>query len=168
MTQLCFLAAALMAPAALNQTPPKPFESGKAKLWICADTDDNWNPVGATGDPDKKEKDKPAVFTWPAGKPFNFLLKNPKGVGFGGYLGLVVHRQKPDLTDGDHVEERLIETDDKSTMYASTNGVIKLEAGTYNVWIIPWDARDVNFKSGNFKRYLARVTLQVKPASALR
>ena len=137
-------------------------ENGKASLWICADTDDNWKPVGATGDPEKHEKDKPPVFTWKSDKDFNILIKNPKGVKFGGYLGFVVHKQNADLTDGDFIDERLIEAADDSTMWASVGGMYKLKAGVYNVWIISWDQRDVNFHTGNFKKYMAKVTLKVE------
>lgn len=147
---------------AQSQVAASPEEPGKARVWICADTNDDWNPVGATGDPEKHEKGKPPVFTWKAGKQFNVLIKNPKGVKFGGYLGFVVHKQNADLTDGDFVDEKLIESSDDSTMWASTEGIFKLEAGVYNIWIIHWGDRDVNYHSGNFKKYLAKVTLKVE------
>ncbi|MBS1715180.1 MAG: hypothetical protein JST30_12675 [Armatimonadetes bacterium] len=152
---------ALAAIASPAQEAAAHDENGKAKLWICKDTDDDWKPVGATGDPEKHEKGKPPVYTWKADEPFNILVKNPKGVKFGGYLGFVVHKQNADLTDGDFIDERMIESADDSTMWASTEGMFKVPAGTYNVWIIRWDQRDVNYHSGNFKKYLAKVTLKV-------
>lgn len=158
---LAFVPALVFAQAAATEDAPKK-EEEKTRFWICKDTDDNWNPVGATGDPDKHEKDKPPVFKWKANENFNILIKNPKGKKFGGYLGFVVHKQNADLTDGDFIDERLIEAADDSTMWASTEGMFKLPAGTYNVWIISWDNRDVNFHTGNFKKFLSKVTLKVE------
>jgi hypothetical protein len=135
-------------------------KAGQAKVWICKDTDDNWNAIEPGGSPEK------GVFNWQANRTFNVMVKNngkPFNVSF---LGFVLHKQGPDGKDTDFVNEcQTDQLQDKSTMWASTSGLpsmSSLPAGTYTLYVIDWSKRQINFHSGNLTEYFAKVTIIVK------
>lgn len=134
-------------------------KAGQAKVWICQDTDDKWNAL----DP-APVKDN--VYTWPANKTFNVMVKN-NGKAFGtSFLGFVVHKQGPDGKDTDFVNE--VQTDmlqSGNTMWASVTGLpgmTSLPAGTYTLYVIDWGKRQINMHPGNFTEYFAKITLHIK------
>jgi hypothetical protein len=134
-------------------------KAGQAKVWICKDTDDNWNAIEPGGSPEK------GIFNWKAGRTFNVMVKNngkPFGVSF---LGFVVHKQGADGRDTDFVNEcQTDQIDSKATMWATTSGLpgmTSLPAGTYTLYVIDWSKREINFHSGNLKEYFAKVTIIV-------
>lgn len=137
--------------------------SGQGFLWICESTDDDWKPVGATGDPTTKDKEH--IFTWPADKGFNILVKNKAKVPFGTlFLGIVIHNQGADGKDIGFVNEWQSDQleENKATMWATVEPLTNLKAGRYTVYVIDWYTREATEHNGNLKQYYAKVTLIVK------
>lgn len=134
-------------------------KAGQSKVWICRDTDDKWNALDAAPVKDN-------VYTWPANKTFNVMVKN-NGKAFGvSFLGFVIHKQGPDGKDTDFVNE--CQTDmlqSGNTMWASVTGLpgmTSLPAGTYTMYVIDWGKRQINMHPGNLTEYFAKITLNIK------
>lgn len=165
-TLVSFLAVAAIAlsqgGATTQATTEKKDEPQKAKLWICENTDDDWNPIKPA-----KYIEKEKVYEWPAGKKFDVLIKNngkPFGVTF---LGIIIHEQGADGKDTGFFDEWMTDTldDKKTTMWATVGGLGKsdtLKPGRYSIYIIDWTKRQVNFHPGDFKDYFAKITVVIK------
>lgn len=135
-------------------------KAGSAKLWVCQTVNDDWQPVGAGGSPET------GVFNWKANTDFQILIKN-NGKPFGAnFLGIIIHKQGPDGKDTAFINEFQSDPlDDKSTMWCTVTGLpgmSGLPAGTYSIYVIPWEKRQASEHVGNFTEYYAKIKLIVK------
>jgi len=122
--------------------------AGGGMVAICKTVDDDWNCVGGSSE-------------WKANQGFDVLFKNPTPVGVS-FIGIVFYKQGPDGRDVEFINEYQQNIGDANRMYATTNNVLKLPAGTYSVYIISWGKRETMVKNGNLKEYFAKMTLTVK------
>jgi len=150
MRTLLFSFLVLIAASSHNfaQTKPAPPPTERGTVSVCKEIDDNWKCVG--------EAD-----TWGANQRFNVLFLNPTPIKFT-FVGIIFHKQLPDGTDGDHLYEFQQNMGDGNRKYATTDAPFYLPAGTYTIYILQWDKRDSLYKKGNYKDYLAKMTLKVK------
>lgn len=127
----------------LAKTPP-------AKLTICKEVDDNWNPVGASE-------------TWPANKTFNVLLIAPTPFKVD-FVGFIIYKQSADGKDAEFVNEwqQLIENADETRKYCTTEGLTSLPPGKYSIYAINWRRREVTERRGNLTDYFDKINLTVK------
>jgi hypothetical protein len=143
---VCVVVLILISTAAVSaQLTP----NGKAgKVSVCKEIDDNWKCVGESAE-------------WAANKSFNVLFVNPKPVGVD-FIGIVIHKQSADGTDGDMVKEYEQNIGETNRKYATVGDEISLPAGTYTIYIISWGNRETMYHKGNFADYFAKTTLKVK------
>lgn len=137
-------------------------KAGQAKMWICDNTDDDWNPIGPA-----KYNEKEKVYEWTAGKNFDVMIKN-NGKPFGTlFLGIIVHTQGEDGKDTGFIDEWMSDQLDekKATMWATVGHLPDgkwIKPGRYTIYVIDWYKRQTNEHPGNFKEYFSKVTLVVK------
>ena len=138
-----FGAAARAQDGAAGKTP-----ESSGKVSICKEIDDDWKCVGQSSE-------------WAADTPFNVLFENkgPVGVSF---IGIVIYKQGADGKDVEFVNEYQQDIGEKNSKYATVGDNFKLPAGTYSVYIIRWDRRELMMKNGNLKDYFAKTVLTVK------
>lgn len=131
-----------------SQTKPAPPPTERGTVSVCKEIDDNWKCVG--------EAD-----TWGVNQRFNVLFLHPTPIKFT-FVGIIFHKQLPDGTDADHLYEFQQNMGEGNRKYATTEAPFYLPAGTYTIYILQWDKRDSLYKKGNYKDYLAKMTLKVK------
>lgn len=122
--------------------------AGGGKVSICKEIDDNWKCVGQSGQ-------------WSANAPFNVLFENPTPVG-AEFIGIIFYRQGADGKDTEFINEYQQNIGEKNRKYATVGDELKLPAGVYSVYIIPWGKREVMQHNGNLTEYFAKTTLTVK------
>jgi hypothetical protein len=122
--------------------------AGQGKVWICKSVDDNWNCVGGSNQ-------------WPANAGFDVLFKNPVPVAVE-FIGIVFYKQDASGKDIEFMNEYQQNIGEKNRFYATSGNSISLPAGTYSVYIIAWDKRQVYEHRGNMTEYFAKMTLSVK------
>ena len=122
--------------------------AAKSKVSICKEIDDDWKCVGQSNQ-------------WAANSSFNVLFENQAPVGVD-FIGIVFYKQGADGKDLEFINEYQQNIGDKNSKYATTGDELKLPAGTYSVYVISWDKREVMMKDGNLTEYLAKTVLMVK------
>jgi hypothetical protein len=122
--------------------------AGQGKVSICKEIDDNWKCVGQSNQ-------------WLANAPFNVLFENPSPVGVD-FIGMVFYRRGADGKDVEFVNEYQQNIGMENRRYATVGGELKLQAGTYNVYIIAWGKRETLEHRGNLTEYFAKTVLTVK------
>ena len=121
--------------------------TGTGKLMVCKEVDDDWKCVGEST-------------TWKASQPFNLYVVMPTTIGMN-LTKWVTHRQKPDGTDGEFIDEQIQNVGDKSKRWATTEG-FRLRPGTYTIYSIAATEAQTMEHSGNLKNYFAKTTLVVQ------
>ncbi|MBV9240677.1 MAG: hypothetical protein JO314_01610 [Acidobacteria bacterium] len=122
--------------------------AGGGKVSICKSVDDNGNCVGGSGE-------------WAAYHGFSVLFRNPDPVGVD-FIGIIIYKQSPDGKDIEFYNEFQQHMGTKNRWYGTGEGEIELPAGTYSIYIISWDKREVQEHNGNLKDDVAKTTLVVK------
>jgi len=135
-------AATATAPSVLGGNPD-------VSLTVCSSVDDSWKPVGA-------------ATTWKVNVPFNVLIVDKKPFNLD-FLGIDIFRQGPDGKDSNFISEYQQQVSPPtSRKYATVDGLTTLQQGKYSVYVIDWRKRELGEHDGNFKEYLAKVTLTVQ------
>jgi len=122
--------------------------AGGGKVWICKSVDDNWNCVGDSNQ-------------WKANAGFDVLFKNPAPVGVD-FIGIIFYQQGADGKDVKFINEFQQNIGDKNRKYATVGDELKLPAGIYSVYIIPWGKRETMVHNGNLTEYFAKTTMAVR------
>lgn len=122
--------------------------AGGGKVSICKEIDDSWKCVGQSSQ-------------WGANAPFNVLFENPTPVG-ADFIGIIFYQQGADGKDVKFINEFQQNIGEKNRKYATVGDELKLPAGVYSVYIIPWGKRETMMKNGNLTEYFAKMTLTVK------
>jgi len=122
--------------------------AGGGKVSICKEIDDNWKCVGQSG-------------PWTANAPFNLLFENPTPVGTD-FIGIIFYQQGADGKDVKFINEFQQNIGDKNRKYATVGDELKLPAGVYSVYIIPWGKRETMVHNGNLTEYFAKTTMAVR------
>ena len=140
---MLFVSTAQAQDKAAGNTP-----AGKGKVSICKEIDDEWKCVGQSNQ-------------WAANSPFNVLFENPAPVGVE-FIGIIFYKQDADGKDVEFINEYQQDIGEKNRKYATLGDELKLPAGTYSVYIIPWGKRELLMHNGNLTEYLAKTVLTVK------
>src|SRR2546421_2777736 len=122
--------------------------AGQGRVSICKQIDDNWKCVGQASQ-------------WAANAPFNVLFENPAPVGVD-FIGIIFYQQGAGGKDAEFTNEYQQNIGEKNRKYATVGDELKLPAGTYSVYIIAWDKREVLEHRGNLTEYFAKTVLTVK------
>jgi hypothetical protein len=122
--------------------------AGGGKVSICKEIDDNWKCVDQSSQ-------------WGANAPFNVLFENPTPVG-ADFIGIIFYQQGADGKDVKFINEFQQNIGEKNRKYATVGEELKLAAGVYSVYILPWGKRETMVHNGNLTEYFAKTTLTVK------
>jgi len=123
-------------------------KSGAGKLTVCREVDDSWKCVGE-------------ATAWKANRAFNVFVELPMPAGLT-LTKWVIHKQKPDGTDGAFVDEQVQNIGEaRFRKWATTEG-FRLPAGVYTIYSISAAEAETTEHSGNLKKYFAKTTLTVR------
>jgi hypothetical protein len=122
--------------------------AGGGKVSICKEIDDAWKCVGQSSQ-------------WAANSPFNVLFENPTPVG-AEFIGIIFYKQGANGKDTEFTNEYQQNIGEKNRKYATVGNDLRLPAGVYSVYIIPWGKRETMEHKGNLTEFFAKMTLTVK------
>ncbi len=128
----------------------------KATLTVCENTDDQVYPVNSKS---TVKVGEPVVFMIDFGsRKFN-EGKDKASEQF--FIAWEVYKVGDDGKDERNITELQQRTESLYKRYAIEEFQRFTEPGKYRIYALPWELRDVNFKSGNYKEYFGMAEIEV-------
>ncbi|MDZ4713553.1 MAG: hypothetical protein SGI89_14685 [bacterium] len=127
----------------------------KAVLTVCENTDDNVNPVNPKTTVKVGEK---IVYQISFDKPYK-LKDETEPQQF--FIAWEVYRMDDEGKDVEHISELSMTTGSLFRRYGIEEFQTFPKPGKYRVYALPWDMRDINVKSGNYKNYFGAAEIEV-------
>jgi len=127
----------------------------KATVTVCENTDDN---VNAINPKTAVKVGEPVVYLVSFGDKYKIKDETSPEQFF---IGWDVYMIDEDGKDVEHINELQMLVESLYRRYATVEFQTFSKPGKYRVYALPWEMRDVNYKSGNYEKYWGKAEIEV-------
>ena len=131
-------------------------KSQQGTLTVCENTDDN---VYAINPKTTVKIGEPVVYLIDFGSKKYMEGKDKEPEQF--FIAWEVYKMDAEGKDEKNITELQQRSETLYKRYAIDQFQTFTEPGKYRIYALPWEIRDVNFKSGNYKDYFGKTEIEV-------